>query len=753
MTLVNIAFTNALGNAVSGTLTVTSTAAAAVGPNQSVMLPLKVTIPSGTTQITLTPTTTTGTPYYLEFTATGATTPAWKGWASVPNSATAVNLIDIVKPSTVNLDVAGFSYEGLFQRLQTDPRVAQLFGGGGGGSGSGVIAFNGRQGLVLPAANDYTSDQVAEGSNLYFTSARARAAVSANAPLTYNSTTGAFGWSGNSDQVPEGSTNLYYTPGRARTAISVSGDLSYNSATGVISYTTPPGNGVLSFKGRSGAVVPTAGDYTSDQVTEGATNLFFTQSRARSSLSASGPLSYNATTGAFTFTGAYGVSSFNGRTGAISPAAGDYTASQVGAIATTALGQPNGPASLGADGKLPSSQLPALATTETYVVNTQTAMLALGAQAGDIAVRTDVSTTYILQGSDPTVLSNWVQLLSPGGSGGGGGVTTFNGRTGTVVPASGDYTSDQVTEGSVNLYSTAARIRAALSGTAPITFNSTTGAIGLSANTDQITEGTTNLFFTQARARAALSASGAITYNSGTGAIGFSGVSSFNGRTGAVVPASGDYTSDQTTEGSTNLYFTNSRAIAAFSAGSGISLSSGVIANTSPGFTYDQQAVPSSPSNGQSWRERDASGNIVMDWEYIGSASAWRSLATLQASYSSNNIGSNTTQVIPGSLLSGNGYSIYFDRFVVNNLVATTNDASNYYTIRFQNQIGTATNNLGSLYSTAPNTASVAYMTVISLSTLVAENSLLGAKLSVTKVGAPGTLSAYSTLFYRYQRP
>jgi len=38
--------------------------------------------------------------------------------------------------------------------------------------------------------------------------------------------------------VPEGS-NLYYTTARARSSISVSGDLSYNSTTGTISYTTP----------------------------------------------------------------------------------------------------------------------------------------------------------------------------------------------------------------------------------------------------------------------------------------------------------------------------------------------------------------------------------------------------------------------------------------------------------------------------------------------------------------------------------
>ena len=41
----------------------------------------------------------------------------------------------------------------------------------------------------------------------------------------------------NTDEMTEGSTNLYFTDARARGAISVSGDISYNSATGVITTT------------------------------------------------------------------------------------------------------------------------------------------------------------------------------------------------------------------------------------------------------------------------------------------------------------------------------------------------------------------------------------------------------------------------------------------------------------------------------------------------------------------------------------
>ena len=73
--------------------------------------------------------------------------------------------------------------------------------------------------------------------------------------------------------------------------------------------------------------------------------------------------------------------------------------------------------------------------------------------------------------------------------------------------------------------------------------------------------------------------SGAATYNSGTGVLnipiyssGVGAVSSVFGRTGAVIAVSGDYNTDLVTEGSTNLYYTNARARAAFSANVGSAL-------------------------------------------------------------------------------------------------------------------------------------------------------------------------------------
>lgn len=53
-----------------------------------------------------------------------------------------------------------------------------------------------------------------------------------------------------------------------------------------------------------------------------------------------------------------GVTTFNGRTGTVMPQAGDYDAADVGAIPASEKGAASGVASLGSDGKVPGEQLP-----------------------------------------------------------------------------------------------------------------------------------------------------------------------------------------------------------------------------------------------------------------------------------------------------------------------------------------------------------------------------------------------------------
>ena len=65
--------------------------------------------------------------------------------------------------------------------------VQWVTGGGGGGGGGSVFSVFGRINAVVATLGDYTSTQVTEGStNLYFTNARAQAALSVSSPLAYS---------------------------------------------------------------------------------------------------------------------------------------------------------------------------------------------------------------------------------------------------------------------------------------------------------------------------------------------------------------------------------------------------------------------------------------------------------------------------------------------------------------------------------------------------------------------------------------
>jgi hypothetical protein len=100
---------------------------------------------------------------------------------------------------------------------------------------------------------------------------------------------------------------------------------------------------------------------------------------------------------------------------------------------TSQKGVANGLAELDGSGLVPTHHLPALAITTTQVVTSQTAMLALTAQIGDVAVRTDVNKSFILTATPATTLGNWQELLTPTDS-----VLSVDGSTG-AVSLSGTY--------------------------------------------------------------------------------------------------------------------------------------------------------------------------------------------------------------------------------------------------------------------------------------------------------------------------
>ena len=102
-------------------------------------------------------------------------------------------------------------------------------------------------------------------------------------------------------------------------------------------------------------------------------------------------------------------------------------------VPLTQLGANSGVATLDSSGKLTSAQIPDISLTTTNVVSSQAAMLALTAQPGDIAVRTDLNKTYILKTAGASTLANWQELLTPTDS-----VLSVDGQTG-AVSLSGTY--------------------------------------------------------------------------------------------------------------------------------------------------------------------------------------------------------------------------------------------------------------------------------------------------------------------------
>lgn len=84
-------------------------------------------------------------------------------------------------------------------------------------------------------------------------------------------------------------------------------------------------------------------------------------------------------------------------------------------------------------GVLGTAQLPPLAINDTFTAASQAAMLALTAQRGDLAIRTDLGgKQFILTADAPAVLANWIQIVAAGD------VTSVSGRVGAVVLSKSD---------------------------------------------------------------------------------------------------------------------------------------------------------------------------------------------------------------------------------------------------------------------------------------------------------------------------
>ena len=107
------------------------------------------------------------------------------------------------------------------------------------------------------------------------------------------------------------------------------------------------------------------------------------------------------------------------------------------ALTNRVTGVENGKASLDANGKIYTTQLPNLALTSVTVVTSRAAMLLISStavQPGDVCMINNTTTdrgSYVLTGSDPSVIDNWTKLITPDA-----GVVSVN----SVSPVSGNIT-------------------------------------------------------------------------------------------------------------------------------------------------------------------------------------------------------------------------------------------------------------------------------------------------------------------------
>ena len=120
---------------------------------------------------------------------------------------------------------------------------------------------------------------------------------------------GTINFNGDTDDVSEGSTNLYYTNARSRAAVSAGTGITYDSSTGVIGcsitqYTDVDARSAFSYgKGidiaSGGTLLLDFTEFDTSDLVEGSTNLFYTDARSRAAVSGGDGLDYNSSTGAF----------------------------------------------------------------------------------------------------------------------------------------------------------------------------------------------------------------------------------------------------------------------------------------------------------------------------------------------------------------------------------------------------------------------------------------------------------------------
>jgi len=303
----------------------------------------------------------------------------------------------------------------------------------------------------------------------------------------------------NSDEITEGSTNLYFTNARARGAVSVTdsggdGSLAYNSSTGVITYTGPSASDVRAHFTASTGISITSGAISST-ITQ------YTDTLARASLSfTAGSGAYNSTTGAFTIptntshltNGANFITlsslsastgiSYNNTTGAISSTITQYT----DALARASVSVTDS----GGDGSL--------AYNSTTGVITYT-----GPSASDVRAHFSAGTGItITSGAIATTITQYTDALARGAvsvtDSGGDGSLAYNSTTGVFTftgPSAANVRAHFSAGTGVTITDGAVAIGQAVGTGSNVTFNDLTvsGNLTVSGTTTTVNTETINL--------------------------------------------------------------------------------------------------------------------------------------------------------------------------------------------------------------------------------------------------------------------
>lgn len=341
--------------------------------------------------------------------------------------------------------------------------------GGGGGTSAGVASFNGRSGNVLARAGDYTADMVGLG--------QVDNTSDANKPIS-SATQAALDLKAD-DAVMRAELATKADAGAMTTELAGKADIA------------------------SLATVATTGNYSDLNNAPAPYTLPVASASALGGVMVGSGLAISATgalyvTGGGGGGGVAGVETFNGRDGAVTPQAGDYTAAMVGLGNVDNTSDADKPISTATQAALDlkanttdvnaalaakadeadvsaalalkagvqyvddglALKADAATMTTELAGKADTSSLATVATSGDYADLTNTPAPYSLPTASDTVLGgikvgNGLAIdqngfLNATGGSGTAGVTSFAGRSGDVTPQAGDYTAAMVGLGNVD---------------------------------------------------------------------------------------------------------------------------------------------------------------------------------------------------------------------------------------------------------------------------------------------------------------